>query len=625
MANTINVDMVVEAITKGFDKVIDQYDDLAKQSKKNAEQNEKTAMSFTEMNQAIELGNKVIESFKQGYDFAREGAEVQALEGKFNNLAISIGGTSDALLNDLRAATGGMISDAQLMAGASDLIELGLAKTQDETILMSELVGKLGLDLQVLGLTIANQSTARLDSLGLSMETVNASVDAYVSAGYEKSEAFKMSVLDGLQARLALVGDTADTNLGAFMRLEAAAENLTNKFKVLATNALLPAVENAASLTDQLGQMSAQMEKNNTPVTDFFTVLNEAQKAIGGTSGDGIVNRIEEWETKDGQLRTGLEMTNAEMGAWEARMVGVTESIEENVDVTDEATEAAKAWQEQYEFNTAVAKDNTEENERLGVSYQDIIDAEDRRAEAAEAEAQALQLLAEEQAALTAATGDYFTAAVNATDALVVFNEEIGAAVPNQDALNQALYDQIDAAGAGAVELAAFGIATGMMSQEQANAALKTALIQAEIERLGELYAAGSIDVSTMQGALQSFIAEIDNLPEVKTVKFKSDLSEWQVPSGFGEDQAAAGAGSGVPEFATGGIFDSVPRGSKGLAVLHGGEEVLRTDDPRHSMNAGDTGFGGNIAVTIDTGGRQWNSQMVETAAADIGEYLGNG
>ena len=73
------------------------------------------------------------------------GAELELARNRFDNLTASINTTSDAMLTDLKAATGGMMSDADMIASASRIISLGLADTQEGVVdLLRSCLNRLG-------------------------------------------------------------------------------------------------------------------------------------------------------------------------------------------------------------------------------------------------------------------------------------------------------------------------------------------------------------------------------------------------------------------------------------------------------------------------------------------------
>jgi hypothetical protein len=92
------------------------------------------------------------------------------------------------------------------------------------------------------------------------------------------------------------------------------------------------------------------------------------------------------------------------------------------------------------------------------------------------------------------------------------FNEELRAApeeglydaagVANVEAVNKALYEQVEAAGASAATLALLGVATGQFTQEQAEAALKAAVLQEQIKAIAEEVAAGKLSIGDALGQL---------------------------------------------------------------------------------------------------------------------------
>lgn len=212
-----------------------QLADLRKELDKTQNAAKSGSTRFTELSNAFSAVQQVAGAvggvFQKTYQMIGEGAKLQLAEAQFDNLTKSIGVTSDALMTDLRGATQGMMSDAQLMAGASDIISLGLADNQEDTVRLAKAVGVLGLDMQQVILTFANNSKARLDSLGLSMADVTARTKAYTDAGMEANKAFDTAVLDALDAKMSLLGNTADTTAGKMAMLAAAQENLTNSFK----------------------------------------------------------------------------------------------------------------------------------------------------------------------------------------------------------------------------------------------------------------------------------------------------------------------------------------------------------------------------------------------------------
>ena len=191
------------------------------------------------------------------YSALKEGAQLEVEREKFDALANSIGAVGDALLGDLQAATGGMVTNSDLVRGATDLMNLGLVDTADETVRWATAVSSLNLDLQVLGLTLANDSTARLDSLGLSMGTVNQKTETFIALGYAAGEAFDMAVLEALEEKMELFGDKSQTTAGKLQILETSWANITDRAKVGLAEGMAPTIESLdkeINLWDQLNE-----------------------------------------------------------------------------------------------------------------------------------------------------------------------------------------------------------------------------------------------------------------------------------------------------------------------------------------------------------------------------------
>jgi hypothetical protein len=165
------------------------------------------------------------------YQAAREGADLVYLEQRFDNLSRSIGTTSSALMMDLRSAVKGTKSDMELMAGASDMLALGLAKSHDQAVRLTAVAGALGWNMDQLTLTITNETTKRLDTLGLSVESVKGRYEALKEAGIEGQQAMTQAIIEAGEAMITLQGHVGDTTLGAFQRMEASQSNFFNAMK----------------------------------------------------------------------------------------------------------------------------------------------------------------------------------------------------------------------------------------------------------------------------------------------------------------------------------------------------------------------------------------------------------
>jgi hypothetical protein len=107
---------------------------------------------------------------KKAFEFGKEQAMVEFTQKKFDRLSESIGTTADVLMNDLKRATGGLVSDMELMESATNFMTLGLVKTHDEAVRLTSVAGQLGMNMNQLVLTLTNQTTMRFDALGVAVD-----------------------------------------------------------------------------------------------------------------------------------------------------------------------------------------------------------------------------------------------------------------------------------------------------------------------------------------------------------------------------------------------------------------------------------------------------------------------
>lgn len=213
-------------------------------------QTEKAASPVRNFNAALSnigvvagVATAALYAIKRGMDLAREGAELEFAAQKFDRLSESIGTMSDALLLDLRSATRGLVSDAELISSAGDFMSLGLAKTHDQVVRLTKVAGALGMNMNQLVLTLTNQTTMRFDALGVAVDGFDARMQELKKTGLSTSDAFTEAFLQQAEAQIERVGEVADTSVGAFKRLEASSKDLKDEW----LKQLIPAGEKLAS------------------------------------------------------------------------------------------------------------------------------------------------------------------------------------------------------------------------------------------------------------------------------------------------------------------------------------------------------------------------------------------
>lgn len=243
----------------------------------------------------------VSRAIKGVYEAAKEGAELEYARTRFDNLASSIGTVSDALMGDLRTATRGTVSDAELVASAGDLMALGLAKSHDEVVRLTSVAGALGMNMNQLVLALTNQTTARFDQLGVSVDGFDAKVKKLKETGLSASDAFKEAFLQQAEEQIEKVGNAADQSIGSFKRFEASSQDLSNAIKTQLSPAFALISEDMAGLVDGLATevlpslemtvlqfVLAKTALENFNKVDFGDFM-QAMGLVVGITADGVV------------------------------------------------------------------------------------------------------------------------------------------------------------------------------------------------------------------------------------------------------------------------------------------------------------------------------------------------
>lgn len=482
------------------------------------------------------------------YGGLREGAVLQTTADRFEKLAAQINSTGDALLGKLREATKGMISDAELMASASGIVSLRLAENEDQVVRLATVVGTLGWDMQQVILTFANLSTMRLDALGLSVDEVKAKQKELMQQGMSTAAAFKEAVIQAGEARLD-VGGVSEAEQ-AFKQAEAAVTNYKN--------ALLLSITATLEQAGAFEKLSVWSEQERT--------MGEFRAEVGALAEAGVLTNSEFVELTSGVSYFGLEAAQATLKSIKLRaaLSDTGEAATETGTAVDDATgvlgPSTSAWEQYYitlarnsqitaaaviaaqvDIATSVGMADralmnaqnvwTSRNNKPYVAPQAMTNRQAARVDAANdrnrrnEEERATMLEAEEAiysygGAMSYLSEEEQKAAEAHSRFLASFNEELRAkpeeglynaeGVANVEAVNKALYEQVEAAGASAATLALLGVATGQFTQEQAEAALKAAVLHEQIKAIAESVAAGDISIGDALGQLNQARAALD-------------------------------------------------------------------------------------------------------------------
>lgn len=290
-----NLQIVISALNKASGDITKVKDDIAGVGKSGKEAQGGVDGFFKKIQGGIATAalaagavTAVSVALKQVYQAAKEGAELEYATTKFDNLAASIDTVSTALMDDLREATAGMVSDAELIGGAGDFMALGLAKSHDEVVRLATVAGALNMNMNQLVLTLTNQTTMRFDALGVSVDGFDAKVKALEATGLSASDAFKEAFLQQAEEQIGKVGSAADQSVGSFKRLESATKNLADSLKKELAPIIAPVAEGLANLIT--GLTPTDLSRFPEFLDTLTVAMNEG--AIVGTQYDQMLRDV---------------------------------------------------------------------------------------------------------------------------------------------------------------------------------------------------------------------------------------------------------------------------------------------------------------------------------------------
>jgi len=264
-------------------------------------------------------------------DLSEKGLRLEAVRSSFESLAQSAGQAGGAILSALRQASGGMVSDMDLMLSANKAMMLGVADTADEMTALLEIARTRG---QAMGLSVTQafsdivtglgrESALILDNLGIVIDREKAMSDYAASIGTTAD------ALDSVQRKQALVnavmeqnaaGGGAETAANAFSSLGAAMENLQgtigtwineNTALIASMNALAGAVQGVNDAMNASRKQDAQIDM--FAIGDSITKLMD-QAAASQSAIDLIESGLVKGTAEQAQqARMNLDMISVSL------------------------------------------------------------------------------------------------------------------------------------------------------------------------------------------------------------------------------------------------------------------------------------------------------------------------
>jgi len=483
---------------------------------------------------------KVAQGVKQMVEFAELGASAKQAELSFAGLAGQMG-LSAGYMQQLRDASRDTITDLDLMAGIGTLVagttdDFGgaLAAAYPSLVEYAKAAAKLNphlgdtaFMLESISTGIKRGSPLILDNLGLTIKVGEA------NQAYADQLGKTVAELTAEEKQMALLNDAMRAGDRLIEQVGGSTESLTDSFEALRVSTENAKTEYALWWSEVVKgsgalEVLADRLEDATDRMSFGRLVEQAEEL--GVVTDEEIQRYKVLRLARSNQAENLEAMAALTTELTQRIQDHNYAIEESVAAigdqeaaTQELTVAqvAAAWA--AEHSTETIEETTEAHRRFAeiqeddrrqtVDWTDALeaqaDAQEDAAKAAEVQAAALAKVAEARRELTAAFGDEFDAALelqSAEEGLVEID------------LASELYEAADAAGAGATTLALLAAATGDYTDEQIQAALRTAALREKIEEMAAAIVAGDVSIGTAIENIKAFDDAMDALPDETVV-----------------------------------------------------------------------------------------------------------
>ena len=558
----------------------------------------------TPLNQTIELLGKVQQLGADAFEALERGATVNQITESFERMNEAIWQTP-SLLEDMSQASRGTISDFDAMrglmmltAGASDELSQAFADAAPRLLEIAKAAQKFNPTLgdtafiyESLTTGIKRGSTLMIDNSGITLTAGEAyalfAEKVGKAANALSAEEQKMAVLELTMERggklIEQVGGNLDSASDAYARLGVIASDTADSVKSGFAEAIAPYMDDIVESAENIGpalveaaaigipamvnlansmpqyidKAGAAIERTEdfievvkfltTPIRIMFVyneyAIDKIKTFVDWLSNDPMIQKL--FGTGPvGHVEAPFDPVVESAIHAQAALEPIVQSLADSEEATSEYGKSAETTAEQLAFLYAVSQDVGQATDDLGVTFEDVAEAELKRKETAESLTAALEEQARVTRELSATSGDLFTEAVaNQEDPEYEFN------------LDDELYAQADAAGASAEALAMLKLATGEFTEEQAIAALKMVAVneairqQAEaLAEMGEAVTPEAIEqarknIQTIINTFSESDAKVTITPVVKEdPEFVKKMEEM-----FGADPSAEGGARKIP------------------------------------------------------------------------------
>ena len=389
MANLI--DMVIRAQNKASPEIQKIQKDLGNLEKETS----KTGMSIANFGTkaaaafGISLGVAGVVKMTQAIaDLAIESGKVQQLRASFEGLAVGVGQSSDAMLEAMRRASDGLVTDADLILSANKAMLLGVADTGEELSALLEVARARG---AAMGLTttqafndivtgLGRESALILDNLGITIDLEGVMQDYAASLGLTAAQ------LDAAQRKQALLNEVMrqsagmvapiDTAATAWQKASVAIDNAKESLGELFGPAVAAALNMVAAGADELNK-AITVTKDEAATSQYLGTLEQIR---------ALQERLQESNASLKGTYDEIDAANRELAASGVQLGATTENTTEAI----KAEIAALQQQATALYGTVAATAQTKDEAwnavaSFGAFRASVVDAQ-AAADAAQAE-----------------------------------------------------------------------------------------------------------------------------------------------------------------------------------------------------------------------------------------------
>ena len=298
--------------------------------------------------------------------------QIQSTASQFNmieaggqRLAVSLGANFESMLRGMRAASGGMISDSELILAANKAMMLGVADNTEEMTALMNIAGERG---QAMGLSMSQAfndivtglgrgSAMILDNLGIIIDAEDANQRYAESIGKVSSELTDLEKKQALiNAVLAQSSGDVELMIDPTQQLDASWQNFKTSIATFITEAtpLPQLLSDTASGVSALSEAISEMGKDSAAGNRKTILISEQdiQRAI-----DGVKMLMAQQEEYGNTTSNEYKELQGQLNALTREQMSLAGSFETYYDAAAQIAMNAKTEQQTLQSEISITSD----------------------------------------------------------------------------------------------------------------------------------------------------------------------------------------------------------------------------------------------------------------------------